>query len=899
MNSTLRPDPDLLLDKIQREQEKQQRGRLKIFFGACAGVGKTYAMLRAAQQQLQLGVDVMIGVIETHGRSETAQLVMGLPQLAPLQIDYRGNLLSEFNLALALERKPQLLLVDELAHSNLPGCRHKKRWQDITELLNAGIDVYTCVNVQHLSSLNDVVGKITGVRVQETVPDTFFSQADEVTLVDLPPDELLRRLKEGKVYLGTQAERAAQHFFRKGNLIALRELALRKTADQVDVQMRDYRAEQSIRHVWQAKERIVVCINADESALKLLRGAARLAQSLHTDWIALHIETPGDPHLREQLTERLKPAWQFASEAGAECVTLAGEDLAAIIINYAHSRNASKLILGRSRRNWWQRRWRGSLSEKLAQSSEDLDVITLGHEAVPQSKPVPAARAAEIATVKSIQPYLASALVCLISTLISSGLIRVFDLANVVMLYLLGVVFVALRYGKVAAIFSSLLSVASFDFFFVAPQFSFSVSDSQYIFTFSIMLVVSLIISGLVSNLKFQAQLAKTREQRADALYTMSKALSAALVTEQIIDIANDQLSAYFKAKTAILLPDSHEKVAHNIAEQAALSPEIDLSVGQWVYDNQQIAGAGSNTLPAAQACYLPLKAPMRTRGVLVIMPQQMQREFTHDELQLLTTFCAQIALALERIHYVEVARDALVSMEAEQLRNSLLSALSHDLRTPLTAIVGLASTIEQNPTLSGQVRADLSQAIHQEALRMNGLVNNLLDMAKLQSGKVNLNKQWQPIEEVVGSALRACNYLLRDFELKLDLPFNLPLVQFDAVLIERVLCNLIENAAKYGRHRIQLSAMTGSDELFLEVSDDGAGLPENINVFEKFTRGDVESAIAGVGLGLAICNNIMQAHGGKISARNLPQGGACLRLSLPLGQAPVTDLPTESDSHE
>lgn len=902
MMSTLRPDPDALLDKIQRDQAKQARGHLKIFFGACAGVGKTYAMLKAAHQQQQQGIDVLAGIVETHGRSETLEMLEGLTQLAPKKIEYRGNILSEFDLESALSRKPQLVLVDELAHTNVPGSRHRKRWQDIEELLNAGINVYTTVNVQHLATLNDVVGKITGIRVWETIPDAFFSRADEITLVDLPPDELLRRLKDGKVYLGAQAERAAENFFRKGNLIALRELALRKTADQVDVQMRDYRAEQSIRHVWQAKERILVCINKDGSAPKLLRGAARLAHSLHTDWIALHIELPASAQELANSAEDLRSTWQLASELGAECVTLAGEDIAGIIVNYARSRNASKLILGRSRRPWWKKLLRGSLSEKLAQVSDDIDVITLAHEPedMRASKSAKESISADSQTTEfNFYPYLASLAVCLISTVVCAGLIKVFDLANVVMLFLLGVVFVALRFGKGAAVFSSLISVASFDFFFVPPRFSFSVTDSQYLFTFAIMLVVSLIISGLVSNLRFQANLARSRERRADALYTISKALSGALVVEQIIDIANDQLSAYFQAKTAILLPDSQEKVQVCQGELSYLSPVTDLSVAQWVYDNQQLAGAGSNTLPSALACYLPLRAPMRTRGVLAIAPQQERRLFTQDELQLLATFSAQIALAIERVHYVDVARDALVSMEAEQLRNSLLAALSHDLRTPLTAIVGLASTLENKAQISEQKRLELSQAIHEEALRMNGLVLNLLDMAKLQSGKVTLNRQWQPVEEVVGSALRACHYLLQNYQVKLDLPLDLPLLQFDAVLLERVLCNLIENAVKYGKQNISISARADDEHFILRVTDDGPGLPKDINIFEKFTRGDVESAVTGLGLGLAICNNIVQAHGGTISASNLEHAGACIQINLPLGTSPVLEVQAESDTHE
>ncbi|MDE2430834.1 MAG: DUF4118 domain-containing protein, partial [Burkholderiales bacterium] len=725
-------------------------------------------------------------------------------------------------------------------------------------------------------------------------PDKVFDMADEITLVDLPPDELLRRLKEGKVYLAQQAQRAAQNFFRKGNLIALRELALRRTADQVDVQMRDYRADQSINKVWQAKERLLVCVGPDASASKLVRSAARLAASLRADWIAVYVETPALQNLSDTRRDSILKTLKLAQELGAETTTLAGDNLPTLLLSYARSRNASKLLIGKSMRPIWVRVLRSSLADALARSSTDIDVIMVGHDLDVESNQIKDDREPnhidlDENQISAVPAYLWTVAVCITVTLVSAGLMRIFDLANVVMLYLLAVVFVAIRFGKGPSILASFLSVASFDFFFVPPRFTFSVSDSQYVFTFAIMLAVSLTISNLMSSLRFQARIAHYRERRADALYTMSKALSGALMVEQIIEISSEHLAPVFQAKIAILLPDSHEKIRQPLSapDQQTSLTNFDTDIAQWVYDHHQQAGLGTNTLPSNAVLYLPLQAPMRTRGVLAISPSNNRYIFQPEQQQLLDTFAAQIALALERVHYVNVAQDALVNMEAERLRNSLLSAISHDLRTPLTAIVGLASTLHEQTDLSQEKRADLNAAIHEEALRMSGLVINLLDMARLQSGKITLHCQWQPLEEVVGSALRASTHTLTGHALETHIPSDLPLLFFDAVLLERVICNLIENAAKYGKGKIMIGAVKTGDEVRVSISDDGPGLPPGINIFEKFTRGVEEAASPGVGLGLSICESIIHAHGGKIWAENRSEGGAQFTFALPVGEAP------------
>ena len=901
-----RPDPDELLDKLQRDEEKRQRGRLKIFFGASAGVGKTYAMLQAARRRHDEGADVVIGIAETHGRSETAALLEGLDVLPLAQIEYRGRKLGEFDLDAALARKPQLILVDELAHSNVQGARHLKRWQDVYELLDAGIDVYTTVNVQHLESLNDVVGQITGIRVWETVPDRVFDRADEVTLVDLPAEELLDRMRDGKVYLAQQAERAVRNFFRKGNLIALRELALRRTADRVDAQMREYRADRSIQRIWQARERLLVCVGPGPEAPVLVRAAARLAASLKADWLAVYVETPALQRLPDARRERTLNALKLAADLGAETATLAAADAVAALIGYAQARNVSKLVAGASSRTGVKRRLRRPLGERIAEQAGELDLTLIrasserdgGEHRHLLNTTANAWREALSAARERRSPPRAYALalaICTGITLLSSQLIDRIDLTNLVMLYLLGVIFTAVKLGRGPGVVLSFLSVAAFDFFFVPPRMSLSVSDTQYLLTFFGMLLTSLVISHLTSSLRREASVARRREQRTGAMYAMARELAAALTTEQIVGIGSRHVSEVFGARVAILLPDSVDQVKQKIEDpDAAITLEgelLDLDVGQWVYDQQKPAGHGTDTLPAARALYLPLKAPMRTRGVLAAVMRDERELDVPEQQRMLDAFAAQIALALERVHYVDIARDALVNMESERLRNSLLSAISHDLRTPLTTIVGFSSMLAQerkvhsethpeaqhNAQHETQPRDDLVDAIHEEALRMTGIVTNLLDMARLQAGSLQLNRQWTLLEETVGAALRACKRVLASHPVQVRLPADLPLLHLDAVLMERLFSNLFENAAKYTAPDTPLTIgaqrIDADDKALVRVTvdDDGPGLPAGMEarVFEKFTRGEKESAKPGIGLGLAICRAIVEAHGGTIGALN------------------------------
>jgi two-component system sensor histidine kinase KdpD len=899
-----RPDPDALLAKVEREQAKARCGRLKIFFGASAGVGKTYAMLLAARERRAEAVDVVVGLVETHGRKETAALLKGLELLPAHHLEYRGSRLREFDLDGALKRRPTLILVDELAHSNVPGSRHPKRWQDIKELLGAGIDVYTTLNVQHLESLCDDVGQISGIRVWETVPDTVFEQASEVELVDLPPDELLNRLKEGKVYVPQQAERAMQHFFRKGNLIALRELALRCTADRVDAQMQDYRDDHAIREVWQVGERILVCIGANALAERLVRAGKRLSASLHADWIVAYVETPALQRLPAERRDAVLAHLRLAERLGAETVTLSAPEMAAAIIDFAKRRNAGKIVMGKPSRRGWRRWLMGSVVDQVISEAHNISIYLLGSPRGEPGEPQPLrpvhrpllpvlSGRVEQKRKAGYRRYAWACSVIAFSVLVAKALFGHIDLANLVMIFLVAVVFVATRFGRGPSILASLLGVAAFDFLFVTPYFSFSVADTQYLFTLAAMLVVAVVISHLTANVRSQAKVASHRERRAAVLYAMAKELSASRSEEDIVRIAVRHVHAEFGSRNAILFPDGNGRIVYPADAPLAQSlAGCDLGVAQWVYDHDQMAGQGTDTLPGAAAVYLPLIGAESTIGVLALLPANLRRIFLPEQRKLLETFCRQIAQALERVRLAEQAKATFIQMEAERLRNSLLSSISHDLRTPLATIVGSASTLaETGDKLQAEDRAELSRAIYDEARRMSNLVNNILDMARLDAGMTSLNRQWNSLEEIVGTVLARLAKPLQGRPLAVSLPPELPLLYVDAVMVEQVLVNLLENAARYtpAGSALEISAEAEADAVRIAVADHGPGFPpgQEHALFDKFYRVQHEGAQSGVGLGLAICKAIVEAHGGGIYAKNRAGGGAVFAFFLPLEQAP------------
>jgi len=903
-----RPDPDLLLAQVRQTEARAACGRLTIFFGANAGVGKTYSMLEAAQRRRAQGIDVVVGYVELHGREETERLLAGLEQLPPLRMQFGSTTRREFDLDRALARKPRLLLVDELAHTNISGGdpppRHQKRWQDIEELLDAGIDVFTTVNVQHLESLSDVVWQITGVRQLETLPDRVFDQADEIKLVDIPPDELLQRMREGRVYVSQQAQRALENFFRKGNLIALRELALRKTADRVDLAMRDYRREKSVRGSWAARERLLVAVGPHANAEHLVRAGKRAADRLDAEWLVVFVETPRLQRLSEFERNRRIAVLRLAESLGAEAITLGGSSVGAELLEYARTRNVSRIMVGAARRPRWRRLLRRSATDYLLDASRDIDVIVIARHAVADSDSAAISAPDSVLDGGSGKPLWPRYLLAVLSTLAATGACWVFyglypglGQANLVMIYLLTTALVAVYGGRRAAILNSVLGVAAFDFVFVPPRFSFAVSDVQYLITFAIMLAVALIIGTLNANVRQQARIAGYRERRTALLYEMSRQLAMARGRDGMAEVAVRHVSQVFICRSVLLLADEQGQVVYPRAGLLDVSyTGADLGVAQWVLDHRKPAGLGTDTLSGSAGLYLPLAGGDRAFGVLAVLPQNPRRVTLPEQYRLLETFAAQIGLALERADFAAHAQAAEVRAETEAIRNALLASISHDLRTPLATIAAGAATLAGNlEVLNAADRGALAASVSEEATRMSDRITTLLELVRLETGAIQPRVDLYGLEELVGSVLHRLEQRLRRHRVSIELPDALPLLAIDGRLIEQVLENLLDNAGKYTPpgSLIRISAQRLSRQVEVSVEDDGPGLavadPEIL--FDKFQRGSPEGTVGGIGLGLAICRTILALHKGRIWAENRAPHGAAFRFTLPLPVNPPAEL--------
>jgi two-component system sensor histidine kinase KdpD len=846
-------------------------------------------MLEAARARRAEGVDVVVGWVDTHGRAETGALLEGLELLPRRQLSYRGTRLEEFDLDLALERQPKLILVDELAHTNAAGSRHSKRHRDVEELLAAGIDVFTTLNVQHLESLNDVVAQVTGVAVRETVPDAAFDRADEIELIDLPVDELRRRLAEGKVYLPATAERAAEHFFREGNLFALRELALRRTAERVDAQMQRYRHEHAVRETWPTAERMLVCIGASPYAARLVRAASRMAARLHADCLAVYVETPGHFHLPEADREQLRRTMQLAEQLGAETVTLSGNDVVEEILTYARRRNVTKLVVGKPAEARWRDVLRGSFVERLARGSGEVDVYVISGAATDR---LPGAHRG-IRLHSRWGDYLSALGIVATSSVVAALLAGRFALANLIMVYLLGVLIVALRSGRGPAALASVLSVAAFDFFFVPPRLTFAVADTQYLVTFAVMLLVALVISNLTARVRDQAGAARAREQRTAALYAVSRSCASAGETYEVVRIAGRQLGEVFASQVAVFLPHSDGRVSPAFCENAPFASDPkERSVAQWVYDHAEKAGLGTETLPGSDALFVPLLVSRGAVGVIGVKPAAGETPLDPERLHLLEAFASQIALAVERTNLAAEAQAADLRAETERLRSALLSSVSHDLRTPLAAIAGASGTLLQGgDVLPPDTKRELAASINREAERLNRFIANLLEMTRLEAGAVAVRKEWQSAEDVIGAALGRIELRAAGREIETQIAESLGLIELDAGLIEQVLVNLVDNALKFtpADTPVEISVRASPGGVTFEVADRGPGLSatEVDRVFDKFYRGSAETDQPGAGLGLAVCDGIIRAHGGTIRATARPGGGATFSFFLPVEGAP------------
>ena len=888
-----RPDPDELLSRISAEEkeaeDKSTRGKLKIFFGACAGVGKTYAMLSAGRSRQEDGLDVVVGLVETHGREDTTRLLDGLSILPVRQIHYRGTQINEFDIDAALLRRPQLLLIDELAHTNAPGSRHPKRWQDVDELLEAGIDVYTTINVQHLESLNDVVARITGIWVKETVPDAIFDKADEISLVDIPSEELLKRLKEGKVYIAPEAKtRAAQNFFKKSNLIALRELALRRTAERVDAQMDMYKTKDGGSQ-GSGADRILVCIGPDALSSKLVRVAKRMSGGLKASWTVIYIENERHYRLSKEGQEAVERTLRLAERMGGKTEIVQGHKASEDILTYARENAITKIIVGKARRARWREIISGTLADELIRGSGDIDVYVVTGDV--QDKK---ALTTSFWKTRTHWPnYIASPIVTTLFTVVMLPLRSFIEPVNLVMIFLIGIVTVALRFGRGPSLLATLLAALSFNFFFIPPYEMFKIADQQHIITFAVLLITGIIIGTQTARLRQQAIYSRRREKNTATLFAMSRELTASRGKVMLAQVAAQHMAQVLNSDVFLWLPDEKDQLQTVVAEtdedSQGMDPVREESVARWTFTHKQNAGLGTDTLPSAKALYIPLMGSGGVVGVIGAMPRDTTiTSYSGDNVTLLETFATITASALERAGAAELVEKTLIESESEKLRNILLSSVSHDLRTPLAAITGAASTLLiEGDKIVEEYRKELLRTIHEEGARLARMVTNLLDVSSLESGSVKLNKEIYFIEELVGSALMRVESKLKGHKVETHIEHGLPLLRIDGLLIEQVLINLFENAAEYtpAGTTITITAKTVKPDIHVVISDNGPGLPagEEERIFDKFYATQAGIAQKAGGLGLAICRGIIHAHGGKIWAQNSTEGGAMFTFALPI----------------
>lgn len=887
-----RPDPDALLRRMHEREVRSSRGSLKVFFGFAPGVGKTYRMLQVARDLvMDQKLDVVVGVVEDHGRFETAGMALGLDLLPRRKVEYRGRVLEEFDLDAALARRPKLLLVDELAHTNAPGCRHPKRWQDVQEVIASGIDVFTTVNVQHIESVNDVVTQITGVQVRETVPDAVLDGAAAIELVDIAPDELLQRLQEGKVYVPDQARRATEHFFQRGNLLALRELALRRTAAHVDEDVRAYREEHGVATTWPASERILVCVGPAPSSGRLVRAAARMAAGLRCPWVACYVETTTAKPMNEPDRSRLEVHLRTAETLGATVTRLTGSRVADTLIAYARKHNVTRIVIGKPTHSRFRDRVRGSLLNEVVRGSGDIDVLAISGDGSTESRTRSSRTVSQSASIWSY--VLAVALVA--ATVLCALILRATTkLPDLEMLFLLAVMIAAVRFGRGPSLVAAGCGVACYDYFFVQPLHTFSVDDRKYFLTFAMMFGVGIAVSELAGRLRRQERDAVTREVRTGVLYALTRDLASTDAPERIAKIAACHVAGTFEGNVVIVdfQEDGQPHTLGVASTNAAIDLAIDskeLGVAKWAYEHAELAGLGTDTLPGATSLCAPLRVGPSRLGVLVLIPTE-KTALGADQRAFLDVICRQIAVALERARLSEQARVAALRSRTEEMRSSLLSAVSHDLRTPLASITGAATSLRDDTNLDQVTKGDLVDAIIGEAERLEQLVTNLLDMTRLEAGPVVLRKDWVPLDEVIGSALTRLEVRLEHRSISVDIADDVPLVLVDPVLFEQVFVNLFENADKYTPpgSPIAIRARKFDDGVVIDVLDGGPGIPAGMEerVFEKFVRGPHENA-TGAGLGLAICRGIMGAHGGRITVENRVTGGAGFRLTLPNNGVP------------
>ena len=879
-----RPSPDALLETAERAA----RGRLRIFLGAAPGVGKTYEMLTAGRARKAEGRDVMIGLVETHGRKETEALVHGLEAVPRLQVPYRGRNLGEMDLDAILARRPQLVLVDELAHSNAPGSRHPKRYLDVEELLAAGIDVYTTVNIQHIESLNDVVARITRIRVRETVPDSIIDRADDVEVIDVTPGDLIERLKQGKVYLPDTARNAIENYFSPGNLTALRELALRRTAQRVDDQLLSHMQEHAIAGPWAAGDRLLVCIDESPRSTAIVRHGRRLAERLRAPWTVVTVDTARLARLTEPERDRLAAALRLAETLGAEAITLPGSSVAEEVTRFARDNNFTHIVVGRPGKPRWREMLEGSAAHELIRAADGISVHVVS--GVEQGNGEAKGRI-ELGSGQafSLRPYGASLVVAGMALCAAFLLRQYLDVANIGVVLLMGVLASALWYGLAPAIFTSVVCALAFNFFFLSPLYTLTIADPESIVTFVFFVVVSVIASNLTGRVRAQAVSARQRARMTEELYLFSRKLSVTGTLDDVLWATAFQIASMLKVRVVLLMPDNG-----TIAVKAGYPPEdrldqADLAAAKWTWQNDRPAGRGADTLPGAKRLFLPMRTARGAIAVVGIDDDRQGPLLTPERRRLIDALTDQAALAIERVRLVEDLDDARLEAEADRLRSALLTSISHDLKTPLAAIMGAAGTLKEfSGALEQPVKDEMLATIQDESERLNRFIANLLDMTRLESGAIEPNFGMHDLNDIVGSALARARTILAAHTIATELKPAMPMIRVDPVLFEQALFNLLDNAGKYAPagSEIRLRASVDGSEVVLQIADRGPGIAEADleTIFGKFTRAQKGDHVpAGTGLGLAISRGFVEAMGGTITAGNRrDRSGAAFTIRLP-----------------
>ena len=894
-----RPSPDALLELARREESRA--GRLKIFLGAAPGVGKTYEMLQNVRARQREGIDIVVGFVETHGRKETAALLDGLELIPRRSIDYKGQVLEEMDLDAILARRPKIVAVDELAHTNAEGSRHPKRYLDVDELLANGIDVYTTLNVQHVESLNDVVAQITRVRVRETIPDSVLDRADEIELVDLTPGDLLQRLKEGKIYVPEQAERALEHFFSHDNLTALRELALRRTAERVDEQLLSRMQAQAIPGPWAAGDRLLVCVNEDPRSLGLIRYARLLADRLHAPWTALYVESRRTAQLDDAQRDRIADALRLAQSLGAEAVTVpgGGQHTAQDVIDYAKANNITQIIIGKSARSRWFELINGSVVRELLEHAGNIAVNVVPGERAAGA--TPRVRTPAGSANRSVDPRPYGWSTAIVALSLGAGLVLrpIVSDANLDLVFLTGVVAVAVRFGLWPSIYASILAAVGYNFFFTQPYLSFAIDDPRNVLAVVFFTIVAIVVSNVAARAQVQAVAALARARTTDLLYAFSRKLAGVGALDDVLWVTAYQIALMLKASVVLLLPkNGNLEVAAGYPPEDTLEP-ADVAAAKWAWENNRPAGRGSDTLTGAKWLFLPMMTGRGPIGMIGLAGGQAGLNLTPDQRRLLDALIDQGALAIERVILVEDIERTRLSVETEKLRSAILTSLSHDLKTPLASVLGAAGALRDLGGLTDLQRTDLLSTIIEEAERLNRFIANLLDMMKLESGAVRPNSGMHDVSEVVGSVLRRTEKILAEHKIEVALAADLPMIEVDPVLFEQVLFNVLDNASKYAPvgTTVRISAQQAHHKIRLQIEDEGAGIPsgEAEHIFDRFhraTKGD--QVRAGTGLGLTIARGFIEAMGGTISAGNrIDRAGAMFTLELPIPTSPMQIGPT------